>query len=223
MDQRHQEYIDYYRSRMRKYENNPLYPNSYESEKAMYEAIASCNELSEFRGKMENGNLAVKNAIALVKDQETARQKFYEEIKEFIRKKAPDRILEVIDSMQGDIELTSTVSKIDTEVGVLIGIDLFTDQFYYDFTAMENVEVWRNAEVPDEWKNEVNKEWPEDTIKRHRELWEKTTFPNMKHWDPNYKFNFDLIWEERHRRKIPVPDEVVKRRIPQFKEINGID
>lgn len=33
MDQRHQEYLDYYRVRMSKYENNPLYKNSYQSEK----------------------------------------------------------------------------------------------------------------------------------------------------------------------------------------------
>ena len=87
MDQRHQEYIEYYKARVKKYENNPLYRNSYQTEKAIYDAIAGANDLDEFKTRLEQGNLTVKNAIALVKDQENARKKFYEEINQPIKAK----------------------------------------------------------------------------------------------------------------------------------------
>jgi hypothetical protein len=55
-----------------------------------------------------------------------------------------------------------------------------------------------------------------------REAWVKDVLPSVRNWDPDWKFNFDLIWEERHRRLIPVPDEIVKKRIEQFKRYRGI-
>ncbi len=78
-----EEYKTYHRLRMQRYQNNPEYKNSYESEKAIYEAIASCNTLEEFKDKL--GNLNEKNALALIIDEYSIRLKHYEEIKEPIR------------------------------------------------------------------------------------------------------------------------------------------
>jgi hypothetical protein len=50
----------------------------------------------------------------------------------------------------------------------------------------------------------------------------------VEHVEPNAgtgtpgKFNPDLIWEERHRRLIPIQDEVLKRRIEQLKLIGAL-
>jgi len=222
MDQRHQEYIKYYRSRMLKYENNPLYKNSFETEKSLYNAISNSENLDEFGKKIEENNLAVKNAIALVKDQETARKKHLEELKEYVRLKAPLRILEIIDSMESDMELVETVSKIEADVNIEISIDLMTDYFYNDFLSLEEIEVYKSAEVPKKWQNEINHEYPQEMISLGRESWTNDVMPSAHNWDPQWRFDFDLIWEERHRRLIPVSDEVVRERIGQFKIYRGI-
>ena len=222
MDQRHQEYIKYYRSRMLKYENNPLYKNSFETEKSLYNAISNSENLDEFGKKIEENNLAVKNAIALVKDQETARKKHLKELKEYVKLKAPLRILEIIDSMESDMELVETVSKIEADVSIEISIDLMTDYFYNDFLSLEEIEVYKSAEVPEKWQNEINHEYPQEMISLGRESWTNDVMPSAHNWDPQWEFDFDLIWEERHRRLIPVSDEVVRKRIEQFKIYRGI-
>ena len=222
MDQRHQEYCEYYKSRMQKYENNSIYKNSYKSEKALYDAINSSADLDEFGKKVEKENLAVKNAIALVKDHETARAELLEDLKEYIKLHAPLRILETLDSVKTDIELVNKVSGIEADVNIETTLDLMTDYFYYDFQILEEIEAYENAEVPDKWKSEINKEYPQSMIDSGRETWAKEVLPRVWNWDPDWKFNFDSIWEERHRRLIPVPDESIKKRIEQFKRYRGI-
>ncbi|BDZ69113.1 hypothetical protein [Methanobacterium ferruginis] len=222
MEKRHQEYMEYYQARLKKYENNPLYPHSYHSEKELYEAIANSENLDEFGRKVEDGNLAVENAIALVKDQETARKKLYQELKEEIRLHAPLRILDVIDTLKTDLELTNTVSEIEGEVSNEIALDLFTEEIYYDLLSLEEIEVFQSAEVPDEWKQEINQDYPQELITMGREDWNESVIPNAHKWDPEWQYTFDLIWEERHRRLIPIPDEVLKKRIEQFKIYRGI-
>lgn len=221
MEQRHKEYIEYYRTRMKKYENNSMYKNSYETEKALFEAISNSADLDDFGRKVEEGNLAVKNAIALIKDQYTARQKQYEEMKEYIRLKAPVKILSIVDEVKKDMELVDKVSLIESEVSTQISIDLFTDVFYSDFLSLENIEVWSEAEIPDEWKSDIQ-EWIKDEIELGIKSWNDDFVPNARNWDDKWNLNFNLIWEERHRRLIPVPDEVIKKRIEQFKKYRGI-
>lgn len=222
MDIRHQEYMEYYHVRMKKYENSSLYPHSYQSEKELYEAIANSKDLEEFGRKVEEGNLAVENAIALVKDQETARKNLYQELKEKIRLHAPLRILDVVDTVTTDTELVNSVSEIEGEVNVEITLDLFTDQIYHDLMILEEIEVYQKAEVPDEWKNEINQEHPQDLIDQGRKDWMDHVLPNAQQWDPHWQYDFDLIWEDRHRRLIPIPDQVLKKRIEQFKSYRGI-
>lgn len=221
MDKRHQEYCDYYKSRMLKYKDNPMYQHSFQSEKDLFEAISSVSSLDEFDKVLKEKNLAVKNAIALTKDKETARKKHFEEIKEFIRLKAPVRILEIIDSVKTDTELIQKSNEIESEVSIEISVDLFTDMFYSDFDMLENIEVWHTAEVPDEWKQDLAI-WIENALREGKESWEKEVLPNAQNWSPGWTFNFDLIFEERHRRKIPVSDKIVKKRIEQFKRYRGL-
>jgi len=222
MDQRHQEYLDYYRVRMSKYENNPLYKNSYQSEKSTFDALNSCENLEEFRSKLGNENLPLKNAVALTRDQSLARKELYEAIKEFIRKKAPEQILEMTETVQTVNELTKRANEIGAAVSIEIAIDLMTSYFYNDFLVLENIEVWQNAEIPAEWYKEIREEWVQETIAEGRKTWQNSVVPESQKWSSDWKFNFDLIWEDRHRRLIPVPDDVVKKRIQQFKTYRGI-
>ncbi len=96
MDQIFEDYKLYYKARMDKYENNPLYLYSYQSEKALSDAMQSCNQLADFKEKL--GDLNVKNAIALIKDQETARLAHYSNLREEKRAISPGLILNDIDT-----------------------------------------------------------------------------------------------------------------------------
>lgn len=222
MDKRREEYTAYYKSRMLKYKGNPAYKNSYESEKALYEAIANSATLEEFGEKLKSQKLNIKNAAALIKDREALRAELYESEKEFVRLEAPKRILDVIDGAGSETEIVNTVNDIETDVSKKITVDLFTDEFYGEFMTLENIEVYENAEVPDEWKHEINVEHPAEMISEGRKSWTEHILPNARQWDENWNFDFNLIWEERHRRKIPVSDELVKKRIEQFKKYRGI-
>ncbi len=220
MKERHKQYIKYYEVRMKKYENNKLYTRSYKTEKALYDAISTASDLNEFKNKLEAGNLAVKNAIALTKDKETAFKELYNKLKEFVRAQSSEEILEKIDEAKTDQDVVNIVTDVDQKNSVKTSIDLFTDEFYSDFKVLEDIEVLENAEVPDEWKAEIKESIQKD-IADGRKQWEEDVLPNNRNWDPNWSFNYDLIWEERHRRLIPFPDEIVKKRIEQHKNYRG--
>jgi hypothetical protein len=223
MDQRHKDYIDYYRVRMQKYENNPVYKNSLEAEKAMYDAISGIQELEEFREKMQSGNLNVKCGIALVKDQETARIQHYKDINEPIRSHAPERILEMVDNITTDMDLVEKVNSINSEVSIEVSVDNLIRQFIYDLDSLENIEVWQNAEVPAEYKQRVNIEYSEENKAEYQKILNGNILPRAKEWDPNWDFDYSLLWEERHRRRIFFSDELLKKRIEQHKKYRGVN
>jgi hypothetical protein len=222
LEKRHQEYLEYYQARLKKYEHNPLYPHSQKSQEALYQAIASSKSLEEWGQKVENQQLALKSAIALVKDKETARKKFYQDLNEQIRLHAPVKILEIVDSVKTEAELINTVNKIEGEVNIEITLDLFTQAIIDDLMMLEEIEVHQTAEVPEEWKKEINHDYPQELIDQGLKDWVGMVEPNARQWDPQWKFNLDLIWEERHRRLIPFQDEVLKKRVEQFKTYRGL-
>lgn len=222
MDQILQDYTKYYKVRMDRYANNPMFPFSYQSEKALYEAMANAQTGHDFKNALEAGNLNVKNGIALVKDKETARLAHWTELKEPIRALAPQRILADIDSAQTDMDVANKVSDIETQVGVEISIDGFADNFYgldLNFKVLEDIEVSLTAEVPDEWKSDQQASAQRDTqlmvdgFNRDRE--------DAAKWKPGWRLDYNILWEDRHRRKIPVPDEQLQKRIDQVKQMMG--
>jgi len=52
------------------------------------------------------------------------------------------------------------ISEIESSVNIEISLDLITDYFYNDFSILEEIEVYRFAEVPEEWQNEINHQYP---------------------------------------------------------------
>ncbi len=158
MDQRHQEYIDYYRVRVKKYENNQIYENSLKAEQNILRVISGAPTLEEFKTAVEKDKPHIQCAIALIKDQELARQKRFTELNEPVRRLSADKIIAVVDTMNSDTELIQTVGNINNEVNVRISVDLLVEQFMSDITALENIEVWETAEVPGEWHNEVKRD-----------------------------------------------------------------
>ncbi|MCB1170212.1 MAG: hypothetical protein KDK25_07755 [Leptospiraceae bacterium] len=218
---RQQEYAEYYLARMKKYEGNPMYRNSFETEKALYELMRDAKTREEYQEKFFKGKLNIKNAIALVKDREAARLKHYQEIKETIRARGCQEILDRVDSFESEAEITTEIPRMQQKNSVEISVDGFADYFYSDFPVLESLEVARRAEVPERWKQELE-DYVNTTLEEGRKDWQETVLPNARQWKPDWKFDYALLEEQRHRRKIPLPDSVVERRKKEHKEYRGI-
>ena len=218
MDTIFNDYLLYYEARMKRRQNSEVYTHSYQSEKALYDLVASCNGMEDLQTRSgEFRSLSVQNAIALVKDQEAYRKKVYKECKEFIRAKGPAAILEKIDGMASDMEVVNMVNQVMQENSIEITIDQLSDFFYSDFVAMENIEVYQQAIVPDEWKSKCA-QYAADTMESGKKLWQENQLPEARQWKPGWVLDYDLLHEERHRRLIPVNDEELEKKIDLHKK-----
>lgn len=214
MDQLLADYKAYYKTRMDRYENDPLFPHSFASEKALYQAMESCSELIEFKEKI--GDLNIKNAIALVKDQETARLNHFTDLKETKRALGPQRILEKIDSAKDENEVVTIATEMEQKASIAITIDGFMDAIWSDFIPLlENLDVMQRAEIPQKYEGDRQRDVNE--IKgKIAEKWTDLQ-QSARQWEPNWTLNFDVIWEHRHRKKIPLNDDVLTQRIQELK------
>ncbi len=216
MDKILEDYKAYYNARMKRFEGNPMYKNSYASEKAIYEAIAGCKELSEFKDRL--GNLNIKNAVALIKDQAKARKENFLKMKEVIRAKCPIEILANINEDPDNInDVIEFVNEVNQKNIVDISIDGFTDIFYDNFKLLEDLQVYEEADVPSKWKStrQQSIERDESAVKKSYKMNEDSA----RQWKEGWTFVYEPIGEHRHRRKIPLPSESIKKRIEQTKKI----
>jgi len=218
MSQQLEEYKEYYKARLKKYEGNPLYANIYKVEKELCDLVVSCTSMEDESIREKMIELSVQCGIALVKDQYAIRKKWYEEMQEPIKVKGAQRILDGIDQVKDAMELTSFLSEQEALNSKEQSVDGLTSHFYSAFTGLENIESWEKAEVPGEWKSEINK-WVEDDIASDRKLWSENTVHYARDWDPNWKMDYDKVWEFRHRRLIPIPDAEVTVKIESHKRV----
>jgi hypothetical protein len=216
MDQLLVDYKAYYKTRMDRWEGNQDYSNSYESEKDLYEAMNACNELIEFKDKI--GDLNIKNGIALVKDKETARLKHYEQLLETVRAVGPQLNLERIDDAKSDMDIVEIATKADHEAMILILVDLMMDYFYTDIIPrLETLDMLKTIEVPEKYSSdtEFSINFAKEKIRESVTDLEK----NTQSWQEGWSFNPDLIWEHRHRKKIPLPQDVLEQRLNEYKNL----
>ena len=214
MDERHADYVEYYRVRAAKYDNSPMYPESRAAEHALLEAFEHSESLEEARTKIEAGNLTVANAAALVRDQERTRAACYDELDEPVRARAPKAVMAAIDGITDPIELVNAANRARTrELNVEV-IDELVRTIEADFTPLETLEVWQRAEIPDRWRSQYDG-FTHDLVEDYRHLWAETRLPAARQWDPNWTLDYRQVWEPRHRRRIPLPDDLLRRRLEQ--------
>ena len=208
-----EDYKTYYRLRMQRYENNPDYPESYKSEKAIYDVIASCATLEEFKNKL--GDLNEKNAIALVIDQYNLRLRHYVEMNEPIKASSCKLVIDSAASMKNVTELITMVNEEANKLNLAVTAD--TIMPFNDPGSLERIAIWEQADVPEKYKPNYRKYAEEE--KRNLQKQYRDTENNMSNWLPGWKFDFSRILEGRHRRLIPFPDETIKKYIQQTKAI----
>jgi hypothetical protein len=129
----------------------------------------------------------------------------------------------MVDNITTDMDLVEKVNNINSEVSIEVSVDNLIRQFIYDLDSLENIEVWQNAEVPAEYKQRVNIEYSEENKAEYQKILNGNILPRAKEWDPNWDFDYSLLWEERHRRRIFFSDELLKKRIEQHKKYRGVN
>src|SRR5688572_8393116 len=123
-----QDYKDYYRVRADRYAHDADYNETYAAEKKLFDAIDSCAELAEFKGKL--GNLNELCAVALTRDEYKIRKNHYNDIKEIIRAKGPERIIE---KAAGINEVNSLITMVGEEENKnMIEISMDDTSFFMD-------------------------------------------------------------------------------------------
>jgi hypothetical protein len=218
LTKRHEEYIAYYRARVQKYKNNPMYTHSLEAELRMLEAVENSEDLAEFRKIVSEDLIDVDVARALIKDQETARMKMFNDLKETTRAETSKNIIASVDSVNDVADINDTVARIMQKGNTGISQEQYINYVYYDFLYLENIEVWEKAQVPEKWRAKLNG-WAADARKSAKDNWTNVIMPAAKKTDPAWKLDYRLMEEHRHRRLIPIPDSALKRRIAEHKKM----
>ncbi|MBN2681632.1 MAG: hypothetical protein JXR58_03935 [Bacteroidales bacterium] len=209
------EYKELYAARARKFEGNPKYSNSFQAEKNLSDAMQSCSQLEEFKGKIGNKNEMC--AVALVKDECLIEKAFFEKHKEEIRKLAAERILARIHEFDNSMDLVSAVIEEYNKNSIEISMDESHRQLMYDWKMVDLLEVYENAEVPDKYKQQMLESAQEfrESCLRSVESLEK----NNDAWQTGWRLNPDLILEYRHKRLLPYKDEHITEQLLKYKSI----
>lgn len=225
MDQRHQEYLAYYEARLRNVAGNPLYPHTEAAERALCDALRSAPTLEAFRERLEREKLEVACAVARVRDQATARAALYDELEEPVRAGPEKAVLALLDSRAfTDVQsLTEAVGAIEGEWRQRIAADeTLIEELWSDWKILEDVEECEQAIVPHAW----HPERLERAARERRtgaEHHHQVTLPETRKFIPDYQPDYQALWQVRHRRKMPLADLIVQRRIACHRRYRGID
>ena len=216
MEQRLQEYVEYYRVRAGRVAANPLYPESARTEGALLEAFESSATVEEAGAKVEAGGLPAANARALVRDQEQARAELYDRLEEPVRAAVSRRVLSAVEGIEDPVELANAASRARTEAQQTVLVDELVRSFEADVLILERLAVLREAEVPAGWRSELDQE-AADLLSSTAAVWAEARYPEARRWDPQWTFRPELVSEPRHRRRLPFADPYLERLLEEHR------
>ena len=205
------DYRDYYWSRARRSAANPLYPETAAAERAMAEAVDAATSVQDLRSTAVELSLAMGHALA--RDQARARAAVYAETGEDVRAEGPAEVLASIDSAADAPALASMLAAIEQRTGTAVTVDEVTRLWAMSLTTLENVEVWRTAQVPDRWRGELER-FAADALAAERDSWRQVETQARQH-QAGWTFDPTVARAERHRRLVPVADAVFEQRLAE--------
>lgn len=212
------DYIAYYKLRMDRYEGDKMFAYSYQSEKALYDLVSSVKNMEELQQKtQEMGKLAVENGIAFTKDEATCKLQFYKKEKEDIYAKGQQELLDKVTAAKDAYSIAAISSEVLAKNNTEITVDtLWPMEFFNKIGLLEKIEICQKAIVPNEWKPEMEK-----LEKEHIQFLQDQTklfLQTIRNYKPDWKLDYNILWEHRHRKKIPLLDNILKQRITKHRE-----
>jgi hypothetical protein len=205
------DYRDYYRSRARRSAANPLYPETAAAEQAMADAVDAASSIEDLQATAVELSMAMGRALA--RDLANARAAIYAETAEAVRAQGPAEVLVGIAGAADAPALASMLAAIEQRTGSAVTVDELTRLWAMSLTALENVEVWRTAQVPDRWRSELERS-ATDALASERETWGAVVTEARQH-QPGWTFDPSVARAERHRRLVPTADSVFERRLAE--------
>lgn len=223
MDKRHAAYLAYYKARAARYQANPIYQQTAATETVIAESLAAATSLEQWDEQAKNQKLNLASATALICDQARVEANHWRSLDEPVRASGPEALLEEFDygTLEHDaVGIAMRAAEIRDQNRKDITVDELVRVFETRILILEQREIWATAEVPERWRAELAETIAESTADG-REVWQSATLPAARQWDEDWTFDSELVWETRHRRRIPLPDEVVARRLQQFEDEIG--
>lgn len=209
------EYKAYYAVRAERYAGNPKYSNSFEAEKKLADTVQGFTSTDDFKTGIKE--LSEQCGKALIKDEYTQEKSHFVKHQEHVRKLASERILAQLDSCANITEIITMVGEISTKNGIEISMDESHRQFHYDWSFIDEYIVYKNAVVPDKYKNEMLEsadDYKKILIKEVEHIEQ-----NHQHWQNGWKLEPDKNIEFRHRRLFPYSDENFNEQLALYKSI----
>jgi hypothetical protein len=105
------------------------------------------------------------------------------------------------------------LAAIEQRTSAAVTVDELTRLWTTSLTTLENVEVWRTAQVPDHWRAELEG-LAADALVGARGVWAQVEAEAAQH-QAGWVLDPELARAERHRRLVPVADEVFERRLTE--------
>ena len=213
-----EEYKAYYKTRALRFASNANYQNSFTAEQALSNAMDSCAQLEEFKDKI--GDLNERCVVALVKDEHLMEKEFFEEHEETIRALAAQRITSKVDSCANSTEVISLVQQEMGENSKEITADEWQREFQYEWSRLDNIEVYENAVVPDQYKSDMQRS--ADDMKQRLKQSTIDSMNEARKFKPDFQFTPDVNMETRHRRLLPYSDAHIIEQIQKYKSLNNL-
>jgi hypothetical protein len=205
------DYRDYYRSRARRYAANPLYPETAAAEQAMIGAVDAAASIEELQSSAVELSLATGHALA--RDQARARAAVYDETAETVRALGPAEVIARVGNATDAPALAAMLATVEQRMGAAVTVDELTRLWTMSLTTLENVEVWRTAQVPDRWRAELEG-FAAEALADARATWTQVEAGAAQH-QPGWTLDPDVARAERHRRLVPIADAVFERRLAE--------
>ena len=205
------DYRDYYRSRALRYAANPLYPETAAAEQAMAGAVDAAESFEDLQSSAIELSLAMGHALA--RDQARARAAVYAETAESVRAQGPAEVIADIGGTTDAPALAAMLAAVEQRTVAAVTVDELTRLWTTSLTTLENVEVWRTAQVPDRWRAELD-DFARSALADARGAWAQVEEQAARH-QSGWTFDPDIARAERHRRLIPLADQVFERRLAE--------
>jgi len=207
------EYREYYRARATRYATNPLYPSTAAAEHALAEAVDTSVSMADMQQRIVAGGLSLRCGVALATDQANARAAVYARTGDDVRAEAPAEVLANLNAVTDPAALASLASTAEQRAQRAVTVDELTRLWTMNLTALENLEVWQRAKVPERWRSTLDG-YAAEAAQLARGAWSEVVAGAQQH-QPGWRLDPNTARAPRHRRLVPMPDEPFEARLAE--------
>ncbi|HET6154230.1 MAG TPA: hypothetical protein VFE15_14905 [Marmoricola sp.] len=210
-------YRGYYRARAARFAAQPDYPATAVAEARLAEAVEQATSMADLHQRILDGGLALEAGKAMAEDQARAQAGLYERTNEEVRALAPAEVLAGLDAVSDAAALATLGSGAAQRSAHAVTVDEITRLWATSLVALENIEAWGTARVPARWRSRLDGYVAEASTGEHG-VWQEVV-ASAQQQEPGWRFDEATAHAARHRRLVPVTDEVFAQRLGEHRQI----